>query len=545
MADVPSFVVYDGNGVQTDFVFPFSYLDASHISVTVGGAARTFQLISQNTVRVTPAPVVGSDNVRIFRKTPGEAIVVWHDAATILGKDLNTSSTQPRLVAEEARDIATEAKEQALANVADALQAVVDAQAAATLANTSKVAAAASQTAAATSASTATTKAAEATTGANTATTKAGEASASASTATTKASEAAASASTATTKASEAATSASTATTKASEAATSATTATTKAGEASASATAAANSAASALSLQSAIEGIYDAFDDRYLGMKPSDPTVDNDGNALQIGSLYFNTTDQQLRIRTASGWFAAYIPSTNAVNSFNGRTGTVVPATGDYAVAQVTGLQTALDGKAASSHAHAIGDITNLQTTLNGKAPANVGQGKHTIWVPATAMHKNNGAAGPSLGQFVAGATNVNYLAFDPATLEDAFFPVAMPKSWDLGPITAQFYWFHSATTTNFNVVWQVFAEAYSDGNLLDGLAYGGAGTIDTGGTTNALNISAETGPITIGNTPAAGDFVHLIVRRPGNDASDTLAVDAFLLGVKIFYTTNAATDA
>lgn len=39
------------------------------------------------------------------------------------------------------------------------------------------------------------------------------------------------------------------------------------------------------------------------------------------------------------------------------------------HAIANVTGLQAALDGKAASSHTHAISDVTNLQTTLDGKA--------------------------------------------------------------------------------------------------------------------------------------------------------------------------------
>jgi len=38
------------------------------------------------------------------------------------------------------------------------------------------------------------------------------------------------------------------------------------------------------------------------------------------------------------------------------------------HPISEVTGLQAALDSKAASSHAHAIADVTNLQTSLNGK---------------------------------------------------------------------------------------------------------------------------------------------------------------------------------
>ena len=99
----------------------------------------------------------------------------------------------------------------------------------------------------------------------------------------TSATSAAASATTATTKASEAATSAT-------NAATSATTATTKASEASTSATA-------AQTAQAAAEAALDTFDDKFLGSKASDPTVDNDGNALTDGALYFNTTDDVMKV--------------------------------------------------------------------------------------------------------------------------------------------------------------------------------------------------------------------------------------------------------
>jgi hypothetical protein len=227
------------------------------------------------------------------------------------------------------------------------------------------------------------------------------------------------------------------------------------------------------------------------------------------------------------------------------------VAAPQNFALYRITGASVDNAGwtQLALAHVASAGSFTNGNPCSIEFSPSGAGGvssiGKQTIWVPATAMYKHNGTAGPSAGQFQAGATTINYLAYDASTLEDAFFTVAMPKSWDLGPVSAQFYWFHPATTTNFQVVWQCFATSYADGNLIDGVAYGGAGAIDTGGVANTLYISAETGPITVGNTPAAGDLVHLIARRPGNDASDTLAVDALLLGVKIFYTTNAATDA
>jgi hypothetical protein len=52
----------------------------------------------------------------------------------------------------------------------------------------------------------------------------------------------------------------------------------------------------------------YDNFDDRYLGAKSSNPAVDNDGNALLAGSLYYNTTVPEMRLYTGSAWVAAYV---------------------------------------------------------------------------------------------------------------------------------------------------------------------------------------------------------------------------------------------
>lgn len=81
------------------------------------------------------------------------------------------------------------------------------------------------------------------------------------------------------------------------------TTVTQKAAEAAASATAAASSATAAANSATSAATSYDNFDDRYLGDKTSDPTVDNDGDALLTGALYFNTTINKLKVYTGSAW--------------------------------------------------------------------------------------------------------------------------------------------------------------------------------------------------------------------------------------------------
>ncbi|QPZ53477.1 putative tail fiber [Pelagibacter phage HTVC034P] len=117
-----------------------------------------------------------------------------------------------------------------------------------------------------------------------------------AATATTQASNAASSATAAASSATAAASSASTATTQASNASTSASNAAT-------SATSAATAKTAAETAQAAAEAAADNFDDTYLGAKSSDPTVDNDGDALTAGDLYFNTTTNRLRVYNGSAW--------------------------------------------------------------------------------------------------------------------------------------------------------------------------------------------------------------------------------------------------
>ena len=104
------------------------------------------------------------------------------------------------------------------------------------------------------------------------------------------------SATAAATSATAAATSATTASTQASNASTSASTASTQATNAANSATAAAASAAAAATSA-------DNFDDVYLGAKSSEPSTDNDGDALNAGDLFFDTTANALKVYTGSAW--------------------------------------------------------------------------------------------------------------------------------------------------------------------------------------------------------------------------------------------------
>jgi hypothetical protein len=128
-------------------------------------------------------------------------------------------------------------------------------------------------------------------------------AAASATAAANSATAASASAAAASASAAAASTSASNASTSASQASASAAAASASASAASASAAAAASSAAAASASAAAAATSYDDFDDRYLGAKSSDPSLDNDGNALITGALYFNTSGNNMRVYTGSTW--------------------------------------------------------------------------------------------------------------------------------------------------------------------------------------------------------------------------------------------------
>ena len=280
-----------------------------------------------------------------------------------------TQATNAASSATSASNSATSASNSASTATTKASEASASASASATSATnsaTSATASAGSATSAASSASTATTQAgisttkageasASATAAANSATNAANSASNSATSATNSANSATSatnSANAAATSASQAASSASSASTSASTAQGGATTATTQAGiattqatNASNSATAAATSAAnaatseanalasknaasvseanagasavSAASSAATAAALLDNFDDRYLGAKASDPSLDNDGNALIVGALYFNTTDGVMKIYTSSGWIAASSASVATLATF------------------------------------------------------------------------------------------------------------------------------------------------------------------------------------------------------------------------------------
>lgn len=130
--------------------------------------------------------------------------------------------------------------------------------------------------------------------------------------------------------------------------------ASTNATNAAASATSASNAQTAAEAARDQTLAVYDSFDDRYLGSKTSDPSVDNDGNALVAGTIYFNSVSGVMRLYTGTSWVAAYVQGVASSIGFT-------PAGGVAA----TTVQTAIEEVDSEKLAKAsnLSDLTNAST--------------------------------------------------------------------------------------------------------------------------------------------------------------------------------------
>ena len=173
-----------------------------------------------------------------------------------------------------------------------------------------------------------------------------------------------------------------------------------------ASQTAAAVSAAAALVSENAAAASFDSFDDRYLGAKSSNPSVDNDGGALLTGALYFNTTSNQMRVYNGSVWEAAYLPAGNYVQgaassvdgalvAFDGITGKVIKQAANVTVSQGgTGATT------LAANNVLIGNGTSAVSAVAPSTAGNVLTSNGTAWVSQAAP-----PSGPTLQAIASGS--------------------------------------------------------------------------------------------------------------------------------------------
>jgi len=170
---------------------------------------------------------------------------------------------------------------------------------------------------------------------------------------------------------------------------------------------------------------------------------------------------------------------------------------------------------------------------------------GVETIWIPAVAMYPNSTNGCADIEQVeLSNGPEIKVLDFDPSSDENAQFAIAMPKSWNEGTVTFQAYFTVTGTNTG-TVAWGLSGVALSDNDSIN-TAFG-TNVVATAkahsGTSNDLNVTAESGAVTIAGTPAVGDQCYFQIMR--DVSADNQSGDARLLGIKMFFTTNAANDA
>ena len=186
--------------------------------------------------------------------------------------------------------------------------------------------------------------------------------------------------------------------------------------------------------------------------------------------------------------------------------------------------------------------------TTFAGSGASLTGiAGKQTIYVPAAAITPtaSNGCAARTQVETTAGRPDMDVLDFDDGSDEHAQFSVGFPKSWNLGTVTFQAFWTSTATDTD-GVAWGLQGVACSNDGTID-VAYGTAVVVtdDNVSAAEDLLVTAESGAVTIAGTPADDDICYFRIFRDVSDGNDDMAEDARLIGIKLFFTTDANNDA
>ena len=171
---------------------------------------------------------------------------------------------------------------------------------------------------------------------------------------------------------------------------------------------------------------------------------------------------------------------------------------------------------------------------------------GTETMWIPSNALYlPTTNPADAATVETTALRPELKVLDFDASTAQYAQFAIAMPKSWNLGTVTYQVFWTPSTTNTG-NCIFGLQGVSCTEGDTAD-VAFGTAIEVtDAGiGTVEDVQMTAASSAMTIAGSPADNDQTFFQLYRDAADGSDTFTGEARVLGIKLFYTTDAANDA
>ena len=169
---------------------------------------------------------------------------------------------------------------------------------------------------------------------------------------------------------------------------------------------------------------------------------------------------------------------------------------------------------------------------------------GLQTIYVPATAMYPTTTSGCGGLSQVeLSNGPELRCLDFDASSDENAQFTVCFPKSWNEGTITFQAFWTVTGTNTG-TVAWGLSGVSIADDASVN-TAFG-TNVVATAkafsGTSNDMTVSAASGAVTVASAAVDTQTYFQVMR---DVSADSQAGDARLLGIKLFFTTDAKNDA
>jgi hypothetical protein len=282
------------------------------------------------------------------------------------------------------------------------------------------------------------------------------------------------------------------------------------------SATASASSATASANSATAAAASADAFDDIYLGTKSSDPSTDNDGDALAAGMLYFNSTNDILRVYSGSAWQDAAISATGVVTltgtqTLTNKTLTAPKINENVAVTSTAtelnlldGLTQVIPGKFEGtnfSQSILVGQTTT--GTLNA-AVRNVGIGGGGLTLSALTTGDNNiGIGFTALRNLTGGSNNIAIGSDALTSTSGGTNNVAV----GLNTLKAA-----DSSTTENTAIGNAAGIAVSSGNVNTFLGHG-AGS----------NISSGSGNVIIGEVTADSATGDRQLKIAGHDGSTT----------------------
>jgi len=243
----------------------------------------------------------------------------------------------------------------------------------------------------------------------------------------------------------------------------------------------------SAQSALTQVQTIYDTFDDRFLGAKSSNPSVDNDGNTLQDGALYWDTGNNLLKVYDLSNtqWVQVQLSSTNQTN-VNTVAGQISPTNN---IATVAGANS---------------NITTIASDINGS---------------------NN------LGTVATNIANVNLTGGSIANVNTVATNLSGVNSF------AERYRVQAGVPSSNNDVGDlVFDQTAGKLKVFDGSSYALAGS-SVNGTSQRFKFTATAGQTTFTTDDAGTSLTYDV-------ASGTAFADIYLNGVKLDTTDFTATN-